>query len=105
MFQIFSGFMIGLYSFTVMDARIGSELIYHGTTVNLPGELCIIIYCFEIVFNAMLLYGVHKVLLILFLGVEVFREEAILTGCFGISVVLLILHPLSEDVRSILFRK
>ncbi|XP_037302243.1 uncharacterized protein LOC119192537 [Manduca sexta] len=34
--------------------------MYHGMSFSLPAELCVAIYCLEVIFNAVLIYGTHK---------------------------------------------
>ncbi|XP_021184426.2 uncharacterized protein LOC110372188 [Helicoverpa armigera] len=62
---IFSAFMVGIYSYSV-HADFGLFAIYHGTSVgvSIPEEVCVFIYCVEVVFSAVLLYGAHKKLIL-----------------------------------------
>ncbi|XP_028179077.1 uncharacterized protein LOC135077867 [Ostrinia nubilalis] len=55
---LFCGFMVGVYSYAV-HISLGTDLVYHGTNVGLPAELCIFIYLLELGFNALLIYGAH----------------------------------------------
>lgn len=62
---IFSAFMVGIYSYSV-HADLGLFSIYHGVNVgiSIPEGVCIAIYCFEVLFTAVLLYGTHKKLIL-----------------------------------------
>ncbi|CAH1637051.1 unnamed protein product [Spodoptera littoralis] len=61
---IFSAFMVGVYSYSV-HTELGLFAIYHGTTVgaSVPEGACVFIYCVELIFTAILLYGTHKKLI------------------------------------------
>ncbi|XP_050344345.1 uncharacterized protein LOC126769528 [Nymphalis io] len=56
---LFSAFMVGLYSYSVHNGS-GIVLVYHGVPADLDGELCIAIFCVDIIFNIALVYGAHK---------------------------------------------
>ncbi|CAH0726745.1 unnamed protein product, partial [Brenthis ino] len=56
---IFSMFMLGLYSYSVHKG-FGVELVYHGVSTSAEAELCIAIYCVDILFNVLMVYGAHK---------------------------------------------
>lgn len=52
--------MIGLYSYAVhLDA--GVVLMYHGVSANVETKLGIALYCVDIIFNIVMVYGAHKV--------------------------------------------
>ncbi|KAJ8720019.1 hypothetical protein PYW07_012062 [Mythimna separata] len=61
---IFSAFMVGVYSYSI-HADFDLFSIYHGINVgvSIPQGVCVAIYCLEIVFTAVLLYGTHKKLI------------------------------------------
>lgn len=56
---LFSTLMIGLYSYSIQH---NSELVllYHGGTMTVDEELCIAIYCADVIFNILLVYGAHR---------------------------------------------
>ncbi|XP_045451912.1 uncharacterized protein LOC123660937 [Melitaea cinxia] len=58
---LFSMFMVGLYSYSIHH---NSEfvLLYHGGTITVDSELCIAIYCADVMFNILLVYGAHRVI-------------------------------------------
>ncbi|KOB71900.1 Superoxide dismutase copper/zinc binding protein [Operophtera brumata] len=48
-----------MYSYSVNYAEI-AEWMIHGRTMTLPAELCVAFYCFELIFDGVLIYGAHK---------------------------------------------
>ncbi|CAH0726751.1 unnamed protein product, partial [Brenthis ino] len=58
---MFSVLMIGLYSYAVhLDA--GVVLVYHGVSANVEAKLGIALYCVDIIFNIVMVYGAHKII-------------------------------------------
>lgn len=58
----FSSFMMGVYSYSI-HTDYGLFGIYHGASVNIPAEICVALYCLELVFDVILIYGTHKKLM------------------------------------------
>ncbi|XP_075977238.1 uncharacterized protein LOC142977306 [Anticarsia gemmatalis] len=58
----FSAFLVGIYSYSV-HTSYGLFAVYHGASLDMPAELCVAIYCLELVFNAVLIYGAHRKLM------------------------------------------
>ncbi|CAB3227846.1 unnamed protein product [Arctia plantaginis] len=56
---LFSAFMVGVYSYSV-HSEYGLIAIYHGANFDIPSEFCVAIYCIELIFNGILIYGAHK---------------------------------------------
>lgn len=55
----FCAFMIGVYSYSV-HYGLFVRPVYHGATANLPGEFGVALYCIELIFAVILIYGAHK---------------------------------------------
>ncbi|XP_073945965.1 uncharacterized protein [Choristoneura fumiferana] len=56
---LFSLFMVGVYSYCIHEGSREPTLVYHGSVSMIAAEACLFVYCVEIVFNALLLYGAH----------------------------------------------
>ncbi|KAJ0176275.1 hypothetical protein K1T71_008449 [Dendrolimus kikuchii] len=55
----FAAFLLGVYSYSV-NTGSRSILLYHGQPSSIaPLEFCVALYCLEVIFNALLIYGVH----------------------------------------------
>ena len=52
--------MVGVYSYSVHH-NADVILVYHGVTSNIEDKFCLAIYCVDIVFNALMVYGAHRV--------------------------------------------
>lgn len=52
--------MVGVYSYSV-HTDYGLFAVYHGANFDIPTEFCVAIYCVELIFNGILIYGAHKV--------------------------------------------
>ncbi|XP_063365169.1 uncharacterized protein LOC134653706 [Cydia amplana] len=82
----FSVFMLGVYSYYINAASGNLHLIYHGSLSMIPAEACLFIYCLEIVFNLILLYGTHLKKL---LFVKIFYYFAIVSTVASVMIQLL----------------
>ncbi|XP_061718230.1 uncharacterized protein LOC133525838 [Cydia pomonella] len=82
----FSVFMLGVYSYYINAASGDLHLIYHGSLSMIPAEACLFIYCLEIVFNLILLYGTHLKKL---LFVKIFYYFAIVSTVASVLIQLL----------------
>lgn len=56
--------MIGVYSYSVNKDSPYNDFLYHGSVTNLAAEICIAIYCLEIILNVVLVYGGHRKLVL-----------------------------------------
>lgn len=56
---IVSMIVTGMYSTSVYFNDEHNYLSYHGAGARAPPELCVALYCLEIVFSALLIYGTH----------------------------------------------
>ncbi|CAH0726748.1 unnamed protein product, partial [Brenthis ino] len=56
---IFSMFGLGVYSYSV-HSEYGVVLVYRGVATPAEAEICIALYCVDILFNVSLVYGAHK---------------------------------------------
>ncbi|XP_047997913.1 uncharacterized protein LOC125235408 isoform X1 [Leguminivora glycinivorella] len=73
----FSVFMIGVYSYYMNLASDNLHLLYHGSLSVIPVEACLFIYCLEIVFDLVLLYGTHLGFAVFALSLDVYFSEGL----------------------------
>ncbi|XP_023951469.1 uncharacterized protein LOC112055533 [Bicyclus anynana] len=60
---VFAAFMVGVYSYSV-HFSYDMAMVYHGVAGNADSGVCLAIYCADIIFSVVLLYGAHRQIII-----------------------------------------
>ncbi|XP_069359818.1 uncharacterized protein [Maniola hyperantus] len=61
---LFAGFMVGVFSYAVHH-NYGLTVVFHGVSGDMDNWVCLVLYCADIIFSAILLYGAHRQIIIL----------------------------------------
>ncbi|CAH2090116.1 unnamed protein product [Euphydryas editha] len=56
---LFFTIMIGLYSYSIQHNG-DFVLLYHGGMIAVDDEICVAMYCADVIFNILLVYGAHR---------------------------------------------
>ncbi|CAH2236578.1 uncharacterized protein LOC120631505 [Pararge aegeria] len=60
---LFAAFMVGVYSYSVHHSYY-MTMVFHGVASDIDSELGVAIYCADIIFSVVLLYGAHRQIII-----------------------------------------